>query len=102
MAHGIVAKGDVVPCPVDAAGCFTPEVSDFAGVHVKEADKGIIAAIKATGRLYDSASLVHSYPFCWRSDTPLIYKVPSLSMNLPCFTVNESSMFQVQRMFHFH
>lgn len=75
MAHGIVAKGDVVPCPVDAAGCFTPEITDFAGQHVKEADKGLIAAIKVTGRLYDSASLVHSYPFCWRSDTPLIYKV---------------------------
>lgn len=46
--------------------------------HVKEADKPIIAAIKAAGRLVDNAVLVHSYPYCWRSDTPLIYRaVPS-------------------------
>lgn len=43
--------------------------------HVKDADKAIIAHIKGLGRLVESASLMHSYPFCWRSDTPLIYKV---------------------------
>jgi isoleucyl-tRNA synthetase len=73
-AAGILAKGAAVPCPVDAAGRFTPEAADFAGTHVKDADKAIIAHIKAAGRLVDSSSLVHSYPFCWRSDTPLIYK----------------------------
>ena len=37
-----------------------------------------MAAIKAAGRLVDAAVLVHSYPYCWRSDTPLIYRaVPS-------------------------
>ena len=46
--------------------------------YVKDADKEIIANIKAAGRLVDHASLNHSYPFCWRSDTPLIYRaVPS-------------------------
>jgi isoleucyl-tRNA synthetase len=46
--------------------------------YVKDADKEIIASIKAAGRLVDHASLNHSYPFCWRSDTPLIYRaVPS-------------------------
>lgn len=74
LAHGIVAKGASVPCPVDAAGRFTPEVTDFAGVHVKEADKGIMALLKERGRLVDASTIVHSYPFCWRSDTPLIYK----------------------------
>ena len=42
--------------------------------HVKEADKEIIAKIKAMGRLVDHSTLNHSYPFCWRSDTPLIYR----------------------------
>ncbi len=38
----------------------------------------IISAIKAAGRLIDNSNLMHSYPFCWRSDTPLIYRaVPS-------------------------
>jgi hypothetical protein len=41
---------------------------------LQEADKDIIAHIKELGRLVDSASITHSYPFCWRSDTPLIYR----------------------------
>jgi isoleucyl-tRNA synthetase len=75
LEHGIVAKGTSVPCPVDSAGRFTAEVRHFQGVHVKEADKGIVAMIKESGRLVDNSVMVHSYPFCWRSDTPLIYKV---------------------------
>ena len=42
---------------------------------VKDADREIIAAMKAAGRLVDAQSITHSYPFCWRSETPLIYKV---------------------------
>uniref|UniRef100_A0A7R9VFZ8 isoleucine--tRNA ligase n=1 Tax=Chlamydomonas euryale TaxID=1486919 RepID=A0A7R9VFZ8_9CHLO len=79
LAHGVIERGaDDVPCPVDLSGRFTDEVPDFAGMAVKEADKSIIASVKESGRLVDSASLNHSYPFCWRSDTPLIYRaVPS-------------------------
>ena len=74
----MISRGEGLPCPVDAAGCFTEDVPDFKGVHVKEADKQIIARIKAMGRLVQAGAIVHSYPFCWRSDTPLIYKaVPS-------------------------
>jgi hypothetical protein len=53
------------------------ELIVFVGAtrYVKDADKDIIKAVKANGRLVDSGSLVHSYPFCWRSDTPLLYKV---------------------------
>jgi hypothetical protein len=40
------------------------------------ADESIIETLKANGRLFAAAKLKHSYPFCWRSDTPLIYKVP--------------------------
>jgi isoleucyl-tRNA synthetase len=77
-AHGVIARGEAVPCPVDDGGRFTAEVPEFAGKHVKEADKEILAALKASGRLISAGSIVHSYPFCWRSDTPLIYKaVPS-------------------------
>ena len=72
------AAGDELPCPVDANGRFTAAVPEHAGVFVKDADKAIVAAVKAAGRLVDAASIVHSYPYCWRSDTPLIYKaVPS-------------------------
>ena len=78
IAHGIVGKSDTLPCPVDFNGRFTHEVPDYQGRGVKEADNDICAKLKAEGRLLMKDSYVHSYPFCWRSDTPLIYKaVPS-------------------------
>lgn len=65
-------------CPVDQHGFFTDEVVDFAGLEVKAADKAIIARLKKQGSVLDQATIVHSYPFCPRSDTPLIYRaVPS-------------------------
>lgn len=60
--------------PVDEEGRFTEPVHDFVGMNIKEADKSIIRALKDKGRLVKHASLRHSYPFCWRSGTPLIYK----------------------------
>lgn len=78
IAHGVISKGGFMPCPVDANGCFSPEVTEFAGMNVKDADPQICTNLKARGRMVQKASVVHSYPFCWRSDTPLIYKaVPS-------------------------
>jgi isoleucyl-tRNA synthetase len=65
-------------CPVDMDGCFTSEVVDFAGLHVKDADKGIIKHLKESGALYSQDVIEHSYPFCPRSDTPIIYRtIPS-------------------------
>lgn len=61
-------------CPVDMSGAFTEEVTDFAGMHVKEADKHIIRKLKENGSLYIQDVIVHSYPFCPRSDTPIIYR----------------------------
>uniref|UniRef100_A0A670J600 Isoleucine--tRNA ligase, cytoplasmic n=1 Tax=Podarcis muralis TaxID=64176 RepID=A0A670J600_PODMU len=78
MDFNIIRKDSVPVCPVDASGCFTAEVTDFAGQYVKDADKNIIRFLKEQGRLVHTSSYKHSYPFCWRSDTPLIYKaVPS-------------------------
>ena len=79
LEGGIVARGGALPCPVDDDGAFTAAAGPtYAGRHVKDCDKDIIATVKAAGRLVDAASIVHSYPFCWRSDTPLIYRaVPS-------------------------
>lgn len=78
LHNGIITKDMKMICPVDASGRFTEEVTHFKGMYIKEADKEIIKHLKAKGRLVNSASLKHSYPFCWRSETPLIYKaVPS-------------------------
>lgn len=59
--------------PVDKSGNFTPEVTDFAGRFVKEADDDIIAKLKQDGKLYSKEKFMHSYPFCWRCHTPLLY-----------------------------
>jgi len=59
--------------PVDDAGCFTAEVTDYAGQFVKDADKAIIRNLKDRGLLYKREQITHSYPFCWRCKSPLIY-----------------------------
>eukprot|EP00002_Diphylleia_rotans_P038380 TRINITY_DN871_c0_g2_i3.p1 TRINITY_DN871_c0_g2~~TRINITY_DN871_c0_g2_i3.p1 ORF type:complete len:1086 (-),score=232.87 TRINITY_DN871_c0_g2_i3:2461-5718(-) len=78
LAHDVIHKGENVLCPVDDNGNFTSQVPEFAGKHVKAADKEIIKHLKTANRLVSQGTLVHSYPFCWRSETPLIYRaVPS-------------------------
>ncbi|KAI4153458.1 MAG: hypothetical protein LQ340_002299 [Diploschistes diacapsis] len=78
MQNGVISDKRLPPNPVNDAGCFTEEVKDFEGQHVKTADKAIIKHLKAAGRLVVDGQITHSYPFCWRSDTPLIYRaVPS-------------------------
>jgi isoleucyl-tRNA synthetase len=61
-------------CPVDQNGKFTAEVPDYAGLFVKDADKEIIRRLKSERKLIHHTQIHHRYPFCWRSDTPLIYK----------------------------
>jgi len=74
MAAGIVSKGGKLPCPVNDTGMFTEEVTDFKGIFIKEADKIIAKTLKERGRLVSQGTVKHSYPFCWRSETPLIYR----------------------------
>lgn len=67
-----------VLCPINDDGKFTNEIPELSGMYFKDADKVIIKKLKDNGRLLKNESINHSYPFCWRSDTPLIYKaVPS-------------------------
>jgi len=63
--------------PVDEEGKFTDVIGPYAGVMVKDADKQIIADLKAAHKLLRHETYEHSYPFCYRSDTPLIYKTIS-------------------------
>ncbi|KAJ6959226.1 isoleucine--tRNA ligase [Populus alba x Populus x berolinensis] len=77
IGNQILTKENLI-VSVDDDGCFIEKITDFSGRYVKDADKDIIEAVKAKGRLVKSGSFMHSYPFCWRSDTPLIYRaVPS-------------------------
>ena len=60
--------------PVDSRGCFTDQVSDFAGRNVHDANKDIIYWLKEKGHLLLHRVIVHNYPHCWRCRTPLIYR----------------------------
>ncbi len=66
-----------VVMPVDLEGRFTAEVTPWAGVFVKDADKGIMDDLEVRGLLVRHVPYEHNYPFCWRCDTPLIYYAKS-------------------------
>ena len=72
-------KGSGIPvvCPVDEEARFTSDVPPWAGQFVKDADKAIIAALKAQHSLVRHDSYTHSYPHCWRCKSPLIYRAIS-------------------------
>ncbi|KAF3766327.1 hypothetical protein M406DRAFT_290769 [Cryphonectria parasitica EP155] len=81
---GIVTENRPPPDPLDETGRYSAKVKDFEGMHVKEADKHIIKALKGKGKLVVESQLRHSYPMCPRSDTPLIYRaVPSWFIRIP-------------------
>ncbi|MDR0316441.1 MAG: isoleucine--tRNA ligase [Treponema sp.] len=71
-----VLKGTGIPvvCPIDEECRFTPEVSDFAGLFVKDADKAIMEQLKVEGKLFKRDQILHAYPHCWRCSSPLIYR----------------------------
>ena len=66
-----------IACPVDEAGKFTSEVPDYAGKQVFETNEPILAFLKENGLLVKKEQYTHTYPYCWRTDTPLIYKAMS-------------------------
>ncbi len=59
---------------LDDVCAFTETVPEYHGVFCKDADKQIIRSLKDAGKLVHQSTLVHSYPFCPRTDTPLIYR----------------------------
>ncbi|CAG0891653.1 unnamed protein product [Cyprideis torosa] len=77
LREGIIEADGAIVCPVDDSGKFVDPVKDFEGLHVKEADPKIIKFLKDKGRMFNASTVKHSYPFCWRSDTPLIYRAVS-------------------------
>ncbi len=68
------AAGIPVVLPVDSRCRFTPEVPEFEGLQVFDANLPVIRALRQQGTLVRSDSIVHAYPHCWRSDTPLVYR----------------------------
>jgi isoleucyl-tRNA synthetase len=67
--------------PIDDEGRFKSAIPEYAGVDFKEADKEICRRLKAEGKLIRQETIDHSYPFCDRTDTPLMYRA------VPCWYV---------------
>jgi len=60
--------------PLDPDGKFTDLVPEWKGQEAKDADKSIIAALKDRGLVFKHDTLVHSYPHCYRTGAPLLYR----------------------------
>ncbi len=58
---------------VDEQGNFSKETGEWAGTFVKDADKLVLKDLEERGLLFAALPYEHSYPFCWRCDTPLLY-----------------------------
>ncbi len=63
--------------PVDKQGKFTDEVPQWKGMHVFEANKHIVEFLKEKGILLSYEEFSHSYPHCWRCESPLIFRATS-------------------------
>jgi isoleucyl-tRNA synthetase len=66
-------NGLTIHNPVRGDASFDETAGAFAGMNVREADGHIIEALRESGRLFRAGEITHSYPHCWRCDTPLIY-----------------------------
>ncbi len=71
------AAGIELVSPVDDAGRYTAEVTDWAGVNVFDANPLVIRHLKEQGAVLRHETYDHNYPHCWRTDTPIIYKAVS-------------------------
>ncbi|MGH2573776.1 MAG: isoleucine--tRNA ligase, partial [Actinomycetota bacterium] len=70
-----IAREHGVPVinPVDPEGRFDERVGPYAGMFIREADARIIEDLRDAGLLVSEGTYTHTFPFCWRCDTPLIY-----------------------------
>jgi len=69
MAYGIP-----IYSPLDDAGCFTDEVEHWAGINVFEANPLIVEFMREHGCLLHDEEFEHSYPYGWRSKSPVIFR----------------------------
>lgn len=60
--------------PMDDNGHFTAEAPEYEGQFFKDADKNILKDLKEQGKVFRHETMTHSYPFCWRSGVPLMYR----------------------------
>lgn len=84
LKYNIITKEfKSIVCPIDEYGNFTEEVTDYKGLYFKDADPIITKHLKEKKRVLKEGVEEHQYPFCWRSDKPLMYKaMPNWFINV--------------------
>jgi len=76
-------RPETIVSPIDDQGALEVPDERFNGKYVKAVDKDIIRDLRERGLLWSSKTITHSYPFCYRTDTPLIQKsIPSWFINI--------------------
>lgn len=75
--YGLISEEVLPPCPLDDNCYYTEPLNKMDILNnrfVKDCDKDIIKYLKEQGVVYNVGNIVHDYPYCYRTDTPLIYR----------------------------
>lgn len=62
-------------CPIDKYCHFVDDIVPYQGLFVKDAEDVIVQDLKKAGKLFRKEKIHHRYPYCWRTDLPLVYRV---------------------------
>lgn len=82
---------------IDDHGVYRDSVELFAGDHVYKVDEKVIGVLRERGKLLAQSSITHSFPHCWRTKTPLIYRAtPQWFVSMTANGLLDSAMAAVQ------
>ena len=83
---------------VNDHGVFREHVELFAGEHVMKVDKHMIEELESRGRLIKHEKYQHSYPFCWRTKTPIIYRAtPQWFISMENKNLRQDTLDEIQK-----
>lgn len=86
--------------PINDRGEYTDEVPEYAGLQVFKANPLIVERLKENQKLIAMKTIEHSYPHCWRSKTPLIYRATSqwfIKMDEPQYNLREMALKEIEK-----
>lgn len=89
-----------VLCPVDEGGLYTDDVPEYKGVHIFKANPLIVEKLKSMNLLLGHKDIEHSYPHCWRSKTPLIFRTTPqwfLGLDLENSNIREKTLNELKK-----
>ncbi|MGC9387037.1 MAG: isoleucine--tRNA ligase [Hydrogenovibrio sp.] len=87
-----------VDCPVDGNGNYVAGTPLFEGENVLKADEHVIEVLQAHQALVHHEAIVHSYPHCWRTKTPLIFRAtPQWFISMTAGNLRQQAMDAIQK-----